>query len=125
MDTLAPTTVASHFTEIAGAIRAYIETAKSAAAGGITWQEFGELLISLLRLAVRLADMLDIPGAERKAIVLEAAAALFDAVADKAIPPYAWPLWILIRPSVRTLVLAIASGAIESLLPLTRQASPA
>jgi hypothetical protein len=54
--------------------------------------------------------------------VLEAVAALFDQLADKAVPVVVWPVWILARPAIRALVLAIASGAIEIVLPLTRAA---
>jgi len=113
----------SAFTDLAVQIKAYIDDAKSKAAGGITWVEFGELLVGLLRLAVRLADALNAPGSERKELVLEAAAALFDAVADKCVPLAAWPLWVLCRSSIRSLVLAIASGAVEVLLPMVRSAA--
>ena len=116
----APLAVASPFVEIASAVKAYIETAKSAAADGITWAEFGELLVGLLRLSVRLADLLSVSGPEKKAIVLEAVAALFDAVADKAVPVILWPIWIAARPAVRSLVLSLAAGAIEQILPLVR-----
>jgi hypothetical protein len=61
-------------------------------------------------------------GAEKKSLVLEAVAALFDTLADKAVPVVVWPVWILARPAIRALVLAIASGAIEIVLPLTRAA---
>jgi hypothetical protein len=59
-------------------------------------------------------------GAEKKALVLEAVAALFDALADKAVPLAAWPVWILVRPAIRSLVLAIAAGAMEQVLRLVR-----
>lgn len=120
VNTKAPFAAATPYVEIATAVTAYIETAKSAAADGLTWNEFGELLVSLLRLAVRLADLIQLSGPEKKALVLEAAAALFDAVADKCVPAYLWPIWILSRGSVRAIVLALASGAVESLLPLVR-----
>jgi len=54
--------------------------------------------------------------------VMEAAAALFDELADKAIPTVLWPFWVLARPSVRSLVLALASGAVEQILPMLRGA---
>lgn len=119
-DTKAPLMAATPYVEIATAVTAYIETAKSAAADGLTWNEFGELLVSLLRLAVRLADLLQLSGAEKKALVLEAVSALFDAVADKCVPVYLWPIWLAARGPVRALVLALASGAVESILPLVR-----
>lgn len=119
-DTQAPLAAASHYVDIATAVKAYIETAKSAAADGLTWNEFGELLVSLLRLAVRLADLLQLSGPEKKAIVLEAVAALFDALADRCVPVLLWPVWLAARGPVRALVLALASGAVESILPLVR-----
>lgn len=116
----APLSAGSQFTDVVNAARAYIVTAKVAAQDGLTWTEFGELLVGLLRLAVQTADLLNVPGEQKKAVVLEAAASLFDALADKTIPTVAWPFWILVRPSVRSLVLAIASGAVEQILPMVR-----
>ena len=104
-------------------VEAFIAAAKSVAADGITWGEFGELMLSLLRLVVTFLDTVGVmTGQEKKALALEAVASLFDAVADKAVPAVAWPLWILARPAVRALVLAIAGGALESLLPIVRAA---
>jgi hypothetical protein len=54
--------------------------------------------------------------------VLVAVASLFDGLADRCVPMTLYPFWSVIRPATRTLVLAIASGAIESLLPITRSA---
>lgn len=126
MDTSIPRTVASRFADFRSAMTAFIEAAKSASADGLTWSEFGDLLISLLRLAIWMADELEaMTGPARKELVLEAAASLFDAIADKAVPGYAWPLWIVVKPTVRSLILAIASGAIESLLPYIRKVQTA
>ncbi len=116
----APISAASRFTDVVNAARAYIATAKVAAADGLTWAEFGELLVGLLRLSVQAADVLNVPGDQKKAVVMEAAAALFDAIADKAVPTVLWPFWLLARPSVRSLVLALASGAVEQILPMMR-----
>lgn len=118
----APLAAASPFTDVVHAAQAYIATAKVAAVDGLTWAEFGELLVGLLRLSVRAADLLNVPGEQKKAVVMEAAAMLFDALADKAVPTLLWPVWILVRPSVRALVLALASGAIEQVLPMVRGA---
>ena len=123
MNTAAPSAAAASFGTLSGKVTAFLAAAKSAAAGGLTWVEFGTLLLSLMRLVVAaLDDLSTLSGAEKKELVLEAAAALFDTVADKAVPPTAWPLWLLVRPAIRSLVLAIASGAVESLLPLVRAA---
>jgi hypothetical protein len=59
-------------------------------------------------------------GEAKKAAVLVAVADLFDAVADKAVPTVLWPVWMLARPAVRSLVVAIAAGAVEQVLSLVR-----
>jgi hypothetical protein len=122
MDVRAPMTAAANLDGgLLNKIVAFVETAKSAAADGITWAEFGELVVALLKLVVAFLDTVStLTGAEKKALALDAVAGLFDAVADKAVPTLAWPIWILARPAVRALVLALASGAIEQLLPLVR-----
>lgn len=116
----APRIAASKFTDVVNASRAYVVTAKVVAADGLTWSEFGELLIGLLRIAVSAADVLKAPGADKKAVVLEGAAALFDAIAGLAVPFWSRPFWAIVRPAVRQLVLAIAAGAIEQIVPMVR-----
>jgi hypothetical protein len=37
------------------------------------------------------------------------------------VPRVAYPIWILARPAVRALVLALAAGAVEQVLPLVRR----
>ena len=120
-DMNAPAAAAAPFDTLAAQLGAFFAAARSAAAGGLTWQEFGELLVSLLRLCVTTLDTVEgLSGEEKRAVVLAAAANLFDLVADKAIPTAVWPLWILVRPAVRSLVLAIAAGAMEQILKLVR-----
>lgn len=117
----APLTAANNMVGIYEKIGAFIATAKSAAADGLTWAEFGELLIALMRLAIATLDTVSgLSGAEKKAMVVEAVGLLFDAVADKAVPLAVYPLWLLIRSPVRSLLIAVASGAVERLLPLVR-----
>ena len=118
----APVSAASRFTDVLAASRAYVLTARLAAADGITWAEFGELLTGLLRVLTQAAEVLTVPGEEKKAFVLDAAGTLFDAVADKCVSPWVWAFWLAVRPSVRSLVLAIAAGSIEQILPLVRSA---
>lgn len=113
---------AARFTDVVAAARAYVLTARIAAADGITWAEFGELLTGLLRTLTKASELLTLPGEEKKAIVLTAAASLFDATADKCVSPWLWAFWVAIRPSVRSLVLAIAAGSMEQILPLVRSA---
>lgn len=119
----APVAVASPLITVADKARAFVAAAKSAAADGLTVAEFGELTIALLRLTMAAVDSLPVDGAQKKAWVLEAVALLFDELADKAVPALAWPLWIIFKPAIRSLVLAAASGAVETLLPLVRIAA--
>ena len=118
----APTIAASDLPSLAEKVKAFIAVAKSAAAGGITVAEFGELLMSLMKLAIDAADSIPVAGPDRKVFVLNAIGLLFDEIADRCIPALAWPFWIILRPAARQLLLLIASGAIESLLPLVRKA---
>lgn len=116
-----PVAAAANREGVLNQVHAFVATAKSVAADGITWAEFGELMLALLRLVVTAIDnVMTMTGAEKKAFALEAVAQLFDAVADKAIPAAVYPLWLLVRSPIRSLVIAIAAGAIEQLLPLVR-----
>jgi len=118
-----PVTMATPMPTLVTKVREFIASAKAAAADGLTWTEFGELLIALLRLTIAVVDRYGLtPGHEKKAMVMEAAGLLFDAVADKAVPAYLWPFWLVARPAVRSLVLALASGAVEIVLPMVRSA---
>lgn len=119
-----PYAVATEAEGVMGKITAFIETAKAKAADGLTWAEFGELLMALLRLSVSAADQVEtMTGAAKKALVLEGVAMLFDVVADRCVPFWMLPVWALARSPVRALVLALASGAIEAVLPLVRTAA--
>jgi len=122
MDTRAPVTAAANVDGgLLYQISTFIETARLAANDGVSWAEFGDLTIALLKLVTRFLDTVQgLTGAEKKSLALDAVAGLFDAVADKAVPLVAWPVWILARPAVRALVLALAAGAIEQILPLVR-----
>jgi hypothetical protein len=119
----APIAATTDLLSLADKVRAFVATAKSAAAGGVTVSEFAELTVSLLKIAMAAADAIPVDGADRKVFVLNAVGLLFDNVADKAIPPLAWPVWLIVRPAARQLLLLVASGAIESLLPLVRKAA--
>jgi len=117
-----PMAAAGQSVDVVDKIAAFLNTARAAAAGGLTWREFGELLIALLRMSVATLDTVtSLTGKEKQEIVLHAVSRLFDMVADKAVPVTAWPLWIIVRPAIRSLVIAIAAGAIEQVLPLVRK----
>jgi hypothetical protein len=98
----------------------FVQTAKGLAVDGLSLSDFGELLIALLRLCVSFLDSIPETGEAKKAYAMEAVALLYDELIDKIIPIWAWPVWIMLRPVARPLVMALASGAIESLLPLVR-----
>jgi hypothetical protein len=117
----AATAAAGQQSGILDQVYKFIQTAKARAADGLTWAEFGELLLALLRLVVpALEGVRLMTGAEKKAFALDAVGRLFDATADYAIPVAAYPLWVLARPAVRALVLAIAGGVLEQYLAFIR-----
>ncbi len=102
-------------------IENFLASVRVAAADGLTWTEFGELLVAFLKLAVAIYDgVAEMTGDQKKAAVLHGVGLLFDAAADRCVPLAVWPIWGLARGPVRLLVLALASGAIEQLLPLVR-----
>lgn len=104
-------------------IEAFLSAATASARDGLSWREFGDLLIAFLRLATKLYDQVsEMTGAEKKAAVLEGVEQLFDAVADRCVPLVLWPVWSLCRSPVRSLILALASGATDQVLSLVRLA---
>jgi hypothetical protein len=113
---------ADNLQTVAAKANAFLAAAREQAADGLTWAEFGRLLVQLLHLLVAgLEAVTTLSGAEKKAVVLTAAAALFDSFADKCVPLTVWPAWLLIRPATRVLILSLAAGAIEALLAITRR----
>jgi len=104
-------------------VRAFVAVAISSSADGLTISEMGELTVALLRLVIASLDSIPADGAEKKAFALAAVGQLFDAVADSCVPIIAKPIWYVLRPTVRQLVLLAASGMIEQLLPLVRMSS--
>lgn len=108
---------------LAQKVAAFIAMSRAQALDGLTFSEFCELAVALLRIAVETVDTINAPGVQKKEMVLDAVGMLFDAVADKCVPTLAWPVWVLVKPAVRQIVLLAASGAIESLLPLVRKAA--
>lgn len=118
----APLAAASSVQQVLDKIRAFVDSAVAMAQDGLTISEFGELTVALLKVTIASVDSIPIDGPSKKAWVLEAVAMLYDSVADKVIPLPLYPLWLLVRSPVRSLVLAVAGGAIESILPLVRLA---
>lgn len=116
-----PVSAAQWFDHVAGQVQAFILSAKQVSAGGISWSDFGELLVALLRMSIVTLDGLqELTGAEKKEIVVHAAGILFDTVAGYAVPVWLVPIWFVARPAVRSLVMALAGGAVEILLPMVR-----
>lgn len=123
MITSAPVQATLDLANVRDKISAFITVARLKAQGGVTISEFAELAIALLRIVMVTIDSMPQSGVEKKALALDAVAMLFDAVADKCIPTLGYPVWLIVRPAVRSLVLLAADGAIESLLPLVRKAA--
>lgn len=108
---------------LAQKVRAFITIASIKADGGLTVTEFGELFLALMRLAVETADTIDSAGSLKKEMVLDALGELFDEIADKMVPTYMWPFWVIFKSAIRASLLAAASGAIEIVLKMVRNKS--
>ena len=119
----APAAAAADKTLLLDKVSAFIVTAREKAQDGLTWSEFGELVLSLLRVVVPFLESVKLlSGPEKKAFALDAVGRLFDAVADRCIPMGVYPLWVLVKPAIRSLVLAIAGGTLEQYLAVFRGA---
>jgi hypothetical protein len=109
--------------QLTAAVEAFIADAKEKASGGLTVAEFGSLVIALLRLAVAGLDTMAGDGQDKKLWAVQMIGVLFDAVAFACVPWLATPAWLVLRPAIRSIVLAAAGGMIESLLPIVRKAA--
>jgi hypothetical protein len=104
------------------AAQQFLDSAREQARDGLTWSEFGSLVASLVRLSVEMLDAVQtLTGPEKKAIVLESVGVLFDSLAVLCVPYATYPFWFIVRPAARALVVAIAAGTIETILPLVRK----
>ena len=111
--------------KLQAAVAAFLADARAKAQGGLTVAEFGGLVVALIQLVVTGLDgVAGLDGAAKKQWALGVVGVLFDAVASAAVPLYLQPVWLVVRPVVRQLVLAAASGALEKILTLSRAASP-
>jgi hypothetical protein len=118
-----PLSAARDIRSLGDQVKAFVITAREAAEGGLTVGEFAELAVALLRLVITTLDTIPAEGDQKKQWAVDAVAMLFDETADKVVPMIAWPIWMIVRPTVRQLVLLATAGAIESLLPLVRAAT--
>ena len=111
--------------QLQAAVIGFIAGARAKAVGGLTVSEFGSLTVEVIRLAVAGLDTIStLDGPAKKAWAIACVASLFDAVADACIPLPAKPIWWIVKPAIRSLVLAAAGGALEQILKLTRAAAP-
>ena len=103
---------------IASLVSGFLAGARAKAAGGITLVEAAQLVFDLVQTTMGVADLYhDVPGPQRKEWVLAAVGQLLD-----VLTPFL-PLPVrLASPILRPVVIAIVSGAIESLLPTVRAA---
>jgi len=122
MISAAPIAAAQPLNTLSEKVKAYVTVARLKAADGLSIAELSELTVSAMRMAIAALDSIPVGGAERKAIVIDFVGAIFDEFADRVVPLAAWPVWIVAKPTVRIVALAIASGATEALLPLVRSA---
>lgn len=114
--------VANEEPGLAEKVTAYVQRAKELASDGLSVSDFAELATSLLRLVVSALDSIPADGEQKKLWAVAAVASLFDAVADKCVPLYFIPFWVVARPTVRAIVLLAAGGVVQSLLPIVRAA---
>lgn len=121
----APTPAVDPAAKLQADVAKFLADARAKAAGGLTVAEFGSLTVALLRLVVTGLDGIPSDGPSKKAWALGIVGALFDTVAGFAVPLPLQPVWFLVRPIVRQLVLAAAGGALEQVLHLTRAAAAA
>jgi hypothetical protein len=105
---------------LAEKVRGYIVAARLKARDGLTVAELSELIVSAMRIAIAALDSIPVDGAQRKTIVIAFVGDMFDEFADKVVPLPAWPFWIIAKPTVRIVALAVASGATEALLHIVR-----
>lgn len=107
---------ASPAPDVWGKILAFVDTARTVSADGLTLKEFAQLTLELVKLSVRSAALLNIDNADKREIVLDGVAQLFDALADGLVPMYLKPVWFVLKSSVRSALLAAAAGAIDYVL---------
>lgn len=100
----------------------YISAARLRASDGLTIAELATLTVDAMRLAIELLDHMQLPGTAKKHEVLRIVGFFFDEFADACIPAVAKPVWWVFRSAVRSLVMSLADGAVESILPLVRGA---
>ena len=115
-----PLLVARDRLALSDKVTAYIAQARRVTADGITFGELVELIVAAMRLAIAAVDELGLAGDQKKAIVVDLAATLFDEFAGLAVPLPLKPVWWMVKPAARSLCQTLAAGAVEALIPLVR-----
>lgn len=103
-------------------IEEFLTVTRARVKDGITAADLSQITLGGMRLAIALLDRVNMPGADKKGEVLKLVAYLFDEFSDACVPFAGKPVWWVVKPAVRALVLSMASGAVEFLLPVVRSA---
>mgnify|MGYP005687250971 CR=1 FL=1 len=101
----------------------FLSDVNKRASDGLSLQDFSAIFFDSLRLAISAVEAIPVEGTERKKMVMDFAGTMFDKYADKIIPIYVYPFWIVVKPAARMLLMSVAAGAVESILPLVREVS--
>jgi len=106
--------------EFTDKISVYIEQARVRAADGLSVADLTTLTVDALRLAIGLLDHMDMEGTNKKVEAVRVVTYFFDMFSDACVPVVARPLWWLVKPAIRALVVSCAGGLVEALLPEVR-----
>ena len=115
-----PLLIASEKTGLHDKVTAYIAAVREKVTGGLTVAELVELTIGAMRLAIAALDELDMAGEAKRQIVADLAASLFDEFGPLLVPAVLRPVWWIVSPTLRAVVIAAAAGAVDGLVPLVR-----
>jgi hypothetical protein len=106
------------------ALTQFFNDVRTRAADGITLSDLTKDCVDGMKLAMLMLDNVNtMTGPEKLAEVLKVVAYMFDQYADVVVPLPLKPLWWCVRPTARTIVLAMASGVVTSILPDVRKAA--
>jgi len=115
-----PLLIASEKRGLHDRVTAYIAATREKAADGLTIAELVELTIGAMRLAIAAIDELDMAGDAKKQLVTDLAGNMWDEFGRLLLPAALRPAFWLLGPTLRSLVIALAAGAVDALLPLVR-----
>lgn len=104
-------------------IAAFLAKVRERAANGTTVSELTQSTVDAMRLVMTLLEAVNsMTGAEKKAEVLKLVLFVFDTYSDACVPLLARPFWWAAKPIVRSVIVQVASGLVESLLANMRAA---